>query len=435
MNILCSVIADVLHIIGILLICKFYLQLKEKTDDKYRYLKILIVSVSFSLIISAIKNQTIALIIYLLCVGIIMQITYLENNKKIIVCTIWVSVIVEMLDMLSILLVDIASAVMNYNNDSLENLFAAFLSLGFISIVSILLRRITDESISRIHVKYLALFTVNLFADFCILALMTHVTLEEIAYQNKIAYIIIYISVSIGLLIQMACVILLLVSRNMHKEKESIIKQYLEEQVKQYEYLNEREKETKKFRHDIRGHLYFLNKLKQEGRDQEFEDYFQDIIGKVDDLGNNVNVGNDIVNAVLNKAYAEANNKNIKINVTGHFPSQCDISAYNLCTIFFNLLNNAIEAADKTMKREVWVVCQYTEKIIIIEIGNYYCNNNKLDKNKLMTTKSEKEYHGWGMKNVEDSVAECKGLMDIEIERDKFIVSITLKNEKEEIIK
>lgn len=428
MNILCSVIADVLHIIGILLICKFYLQLKEKTDDKYRYLKILIVSVSFSLIISAIKNQTIALIIYLLCVGIIMQITYLENNKKIIVCTIWVSVIVEMLDMLSILLVDIASAVMNYNNDSLENLFAAFLSLGFISIVSILLRRITDEGISRIHVKYLALFTVNLFADFCILALMTHVTLEEIAYQNKIAYIIIYISVSIGLLIQMACVILLLVSRNMHKEKESIIKQYLEEQVKQYEYLNEREKETKKFRHDIRGHLYFLNKLKQEGRDQEFEDYFQVIIGKVDDLGNNVNVGNDIVNAVLNKAYAEANNKNIKINVTGHFPSQCDISAYNLCTIFFNLLNNAIEAADKTMKREVWVVCQYTEKIIIIEIGNYYCNNNKLDKNKLMTTKSEKEYHGWGMKNVEDSVAECKGLMDIEIERDKFIVSITLKN-------
>ena len=430
MNILCSVIADVLHIIGILLICKFYLQLKEKTDDKYRYLKILIVSVSFSLIISVIKSQTIALIIYLLCVVIIMQICYEEKNKKIIVCAIWVSVIVEILDMLSILLVDIASAVMNYNNDSLENLFAAFLSLGFISIVSILLRRITDEGISRVHVKYLALFTVNLFADFCILALMTHVTLEEIAYQNKIAYIIIYISVSIGLLIQMACVILLLVSRNMHKEKESIIKQYLEEQVKQYEYLNEREKETKKFRHDIRGHLYFLNKLKQEGRDQEFEDYFQDIIGKVDDLGNSINVGNDIVNAVLNKAYAEAENKNIKINVTGHFPSQCNISAYNLCTIFFNLLSNAIEAADKTTKREIWVICRYTIKEIIVEIGNYYCINDKLDKNRLRTTKNEKEYHGWGMKNVEDSVADCKGLMDIEIVDDKFIVSITLKNEK-----
>ena len=332
--------------------------------------------------------------------------------------------------MLSILLVDLASAVMNYNNDSLENLFAALLSLSFISIVGILLRRITGEGIRKVHIKYLALFTLNLFADFCILALMTRVTLEEIAYQNKIAYIIIYISVTIGLLIQMACVILLLVSRNMHKEKELIIKQYLEEQVKQYEYLNEREKKTKKLRHDIRGHLYFLNKLKKEGRDQEFEEYFQDIIGKVDDLGNSINVGNDIVNAVLNKACAEAKSKNIKINVVGHFPSQCNISAYNLCTIFFNLLSNAIEAADKTTKRKIWVVCQYTEKVIIIEIGNYYCDSNKLDKNRLHTTKSEKEYHGWGMKNVEDSVSDCKGLMDIEIKDDKFIVSITLKNEK-----
>ena len=150
----------------------------------------------------------------------------------------------------------------------------------------------------------------------------------------------------------------------------------------------------------------------------------------MDDLGNSINVRNDIVNAVLNKAYAEAENKNIKINVTGHFPSQCNISAYNLCTIFFNLLSNAIQAADKTTKREIWVICRYTMKEIIVEIGNYYCNNNKLDKNRLQTTKSEKEYHGWGMKNVEDSVADCKGLMDIEIVDDKFIVSITLKNEK-----
>lgn len=152
-----------------------------------------------------------------------------------------------------------------------------------------------------------------------------------------------------------------------------------------------------------------------EGKNQEFEDYFQDIIGRVDDLGNSINVGNDIVNAVLNKSYAEAESKNIKMEVRGHFPSQCNISAYNLCTIFFNLLNNAIEAADKTEKKEIWVICKHTKKVIIVEIGNYYCNRNKLDKNRLQTTKSEKEHHGWGMKNVEDSVKDCRGLMDIEI--------------------
>ncbi len=98
---------------------------------------------------------------------------------------------------------------------------------------------------------------------------------------------------------------------------------------------------------------------------------------------------------------------------------------------FFNLLNNAIEAADKTEKREIWVICRYAKDVIIVEIGNYYYND-KLDKNRLQTTKGEKEYHGWGMKNVEDSIRDCKGLMDIEIADDKFIVSITLKNEKED---
>lgn len=430
MSILCSVITDCIHILCILLVCKYYLKLREKIEDKYRYIKVLIISIMVSLIISVTENLTMMLILYLLCVLIVMQTCYVEKYKRLFICSIWVLVIVEILDMLSTLLVDTAGSVMSYNNDLLEDIFTALLSLGFISVISILLKKITDEGIRNVPIKYLILFTLNLFADFCILALMTRVTLEEMAYKNKILYLVVYASVALGLFIQMTSMILLLVSRNMHREKEIIIKQYLEKQVTYYEYLKEREKETKKFRHDIRGHLYFLNKLKKEGTNQEFEGYFQDIIGKVDDLENNINVGNDIVNAVLSTTYAEAESKNIKMNVSGHFPSRCNISAYNLCTIFFNLLNNAIEAADKTRKKEIWVTCQYTQKEIIVEIGNYYCNKNQLDKSRLQTTKDEKEYHGWGMKNVEDSVADCEGLMDIEIVDDKFIVSITLKDEE-----
>lgn len=435
MGILCNVFADILHIIGILLICKSYLQLRERTYDKHRYLEVLIISVTVSLIINVIENQSIALIIYLLCVGVILQICYKENNKKIIICAIWVSIIVDLIEMIAMLLLDTIGEVVNYSNNLLKNIMVAALSLGFISGVSILLKRIINEGIRNVSIKYWIFFTANIFVNFCILDLMTEVTLEEMAYRNRMAYVAICISVTVGLCIEMASVIILLISRNMYREKELIIKQYLEKQVSYYEYLKEREKETKRFRHDIRGHLYFLNKLKKEGKNQEFEDYFQDIIGRVDDLETKINVGNDIVNAVLNKSYAEAESKNIKMEVSGHFPSQCNISAYNLCTIFFNLLNNAIEAADKTEKKEIWVICQYAKKVIIVEIGNYYCNRNKLDKNRLQTTKSEKEYHGWGMKNVEDSVADCKGLMDIEIVEDKFIVSITLKNEKGDIVK
>lgn len=174
--------------------------------------------------------------------------------------------------------------------------------------------------------------------------------------------------------------------------------------------------------------MYLLDKVYKEGKCEEFEIYLNDIKDKVDRLGIKVNVGNDIVNAILDKYFAEAKSKNVKLKVQGHFPMGCNVSAYHLCTIFSNLLSNAIEAAQKAENKEVWVICSYTEKNIIIEVGNYfsgYSDNRK----KLITTKKEKQYHGWGIKNVKDSVKECEGLMDIEIQEDSFIVSITLKNE------
>lgn len=429
MNILCKVITDILHIVGILIVCRCYLKLEEKIEDEYRYIKIFIVSIVSALIINAIENKTVALIMYLLCIEIIVQICYFGDYKKLFVCAIWVSFIVEIIDELSFLAINTICVVAKYYNIILEELIAVLLSMIIIYLVSILLARITYEGVKNVSLRYLILFTLILFSDLMMLLLMVNVTLEEIAYKNEVMYIIAYIFAVIGTFIQLAAVILLLVSRNIHKEKQRIVEQYLEEQVKHYEYLNEKEKETKKFRHDIRGHLYFLNKLKNEGKDKEFNLYFQEIIDKVDDLGNSVNVGNDIVNAVLSKTYADTLDKNIKMNVTGRFPAECNISAYNLCTIFLNLLSNAIEAADKAIKREIWVICQYTQKQIIIEVGNFYCDKNKLDKNQLGTTKEEKEYHGWGLKNVEDSVLDCKGLMDIEIKNDKFVVSLTLNNE------
>lgn len=118
------------------------------------------------------------------------------------------------------------------------------------------------------------------------------------------------------------------------------------------------------------------------------------------------------------------------MKVSGYFPAECHISAYHLCTIFFNLLNNAMEAADKAKRKEIWVECQHNSKDMIIEIGNYFCKENGVNKDNLQTTKEDKEYHGWGIKNVEDSVEACRGVMDIDIKEDRFIVSVVLDYRK-----
>ena len=429
MKIFCKIVTDILHILGIYLVCKLYLVLDEKINDKYRYVKMIVISAISSYIILLIDNAYLSLPLYILCIVMVLHICFYERIIKIFICGLWVSIIVEIIAIISLYAVNVFKYLLPLSIDKyVENLIASSLVFAIIYFLGKVLEKISIRGIKDVDIKYIWIFTFILFADLIMLVFMLNVTLDEILVRNKVLYVVDYLAITIGVFIQIIAIIFLLVSRSIYKEKEEIIKQYLEEQVKHYEYLNEREKETKKFRHDIRNHIYFLNKLRKEGEDGDFDKYLEEIIEHVDNLGDSINVGNDIVNALLNKYYAEAKNKAIIMNVSGHFPNICNISAYHLCTIFSNLLSNAIEAAEKLKdNREIWVQCLFNAREIIIEIGNYY-DNNQLDINKLNTVKDKKDYHGWGLQNVKDSVSQCSGLMDIDIRNNKFIVSLVLNN-------
>ncbi|CDB14070.1 signal transduction histidine kinase regulating citrate/malate metabolism [Eubacterium sp. CAG:192] len=427
MNIFCNILANLFHIMGILLIAENILQFtKSKNSNGLKILATIIVSI-FSANPVLMKHTGLDLISFLVCIFIIMKICFGEKNKTVIVYIIGSSMVLECVEMFFSQIVETIVEMLKLNARNYSNLIASLLTLICIIVLSIIIKRKYIYGIKKIAVKYWIIMTINIMANFCVLAILTYITMKQVVHDGKAVYIIIYLLVSIGLIIQIVSTVALIISRNIHRENEMLAKKYLEEQKNYYEYLEQREVETKKFRHDIRNHLYLLDKVKKEGKNEEFEKYLQDIIERVDRLGTKVNVGNDIANAILDKYYAEAINKGINIQIQGHFPINCSVSAYHLCTIFSNLLSNAIEAAEKATIKKVWVICRYTENEIIIEIGNSYCDNN-LNKKNLKTKKPEKQYHGWGLKNVEDSVNACNGLIDIEIENGCFVVSVTLKN-------
>ena len=432
MDIILQISADLLHITKLLIICKCYLMLEERSN-KIKHIIIMLISIVASLSIMASKNINIDFIIYLFSNVLILCIYFNCKFLKILVCGIWTILIIEGVGMMMTLSFDVLKLGISINSEQLVELLVEIITLLIVIIVGKLLKRINKNGLKNVESTYLIIISVITITDLVILNIMFNSTMNEITFNNRILYIISFIFVTIGMYIQIAAVLLLVVSRNVYREKEHIIEQCLDEQIKHYEYMNEKEKNTKKFRHDIREHLYFLNKLKKEGKEEEYGKYLHDIICSVDELVDKVNVGNDIVNAILNKFYSESINKNIKMNVSGHLPYKCNISAYDMCTIFSNLLNNAIEAAEKTREKEIWVICKYNLNEIIIEIGNYH-NNINVKKNNLKTSKKNKEYHGWGLDNVKDSVEKNNGLIDFEIEENKFTVSITLNYERETVV-
>lgn len=190
-----------------------------------------------------------------------------------------------------------------------------------------------------------------------------------------------------GIFIQLGAVILLIVSRNLQKEKTEIVEKYLDEQRVYYEYLENREKETKKFRHDIKSHLALLCNLKDK---DEYEEYLSEIIDKVEQLGNKISVGNSIVDAIVNQYYMLAEEQGIEMVVKGHFPNICEIKTFDLCTIFSNLLKNALDAVRDAKQKKVWITFCYIENEIIVEVGNYFEGEVRYSGNKIETLKENK---------------------------------------------
>ena len=255
---------------------------------------------------------------------------------------------------------------------------------------------------------------------------MAIITIDRTKGIYNLVFSIAFVLTIIGIFIQLAAVILLFISRNISREKELITQKYLNVQKNYYEYLEQREKETKKFRHDLRSHMQMLSMLAQKKEYVEFDKYLNAINTKIDSFGNSIRLGNGIVDAIVNKCYSEALQNDIKMEVNGIFPNDCEIEAYDLCTIFSNVLSNAFEAAVKTAEKVITLDCRYTDENIIIVIKNSFVNIGQFNNNNIKTDKSDLNYHGFGLENIHDCIEKNNGVFNIEIENDIFGITILL---------
>jgi len=263
-----------------------------------------------------------------------------------------------------------------------------------------------------------------MFVDTAVVTVVEFTSLDLILEKQRNIYLLSVVLVIIGIFIQLAAVILLFTQRNVYKEKKQLTEKYLNEQKSHYEYLEKRERETKKFRHDFRSHLELISNMAQNHDVEKIHSYLEKLHIKVEELGNVVTVQNGIVDAILNQYYAKAIQCGITMEVKGRFPGDSEIDAYDICTIFSNILSNAIEAATEAEEKFVSVECRYNERNIIIVVKNSFRREQQNASSMLKTKKEDLDYHGYGLSNMKDSVDKYNGVFDIEIKDGRFVLTI-----------
>lgn len=428
---ICFIGSDLLHILSVIILCNWFLVLRKRKNKIGKYFVVLMTFVC-SVLMLVTSNEVIKCIEYIICIISILFITYDETVKRLAVSGIWLMLLLALLTEMSNVLKDIILDCFPVRIPAYtENLMISFITLMFVGIICKILYLRHRDGIQTIHPIYIFLFAVIMALDSIVL-LFFHAYISEITeIGRKLIFEWVFIGMVIGLFAQIVILLLFIVSRNVYKEREALAQEYLNEQKAHYEYLQKREEQTKRFRHDIREHLSMMQILCRKGNYQEISDYLNTINEMIECLGNQFSVNNDIVDAILNKYAAEAEKHGVKMEVGGQFPPADNISVFDVCTIFSNLLKNAVETAKKCEHGRVFVQCGYEKNNILITVKNDYQGILQTEKGRLKTSKKDIENHGFGLQNVEECAKRNGGSMEIETLDNCFKAVVLLKYKKQ----
>ena len=429
MSLVFYILADIIHIIKLVLIGSifFKFQLRIQKKNIFLYIVVILVMLSASVLIFFIENSFLKLVVYLVSVVGMFLAIYREQIVKLVFFSMWSSFVVSLLDTMSMTLVGILLDVSRLNITMLEDVVVSCISLLVVSFLSYIFNKKTKVGIKHITYKELIAFTIVAVIDAFVAVLISSFIEEQSI--DKYSYLLALSMVVIGIYVQLAFVIVLFTHKIMLIEQKQVIEKYLDAQENHYEYLKNKERDTKKFRHDLRSHMQIINEMIKQGKLDLVEKYFEEINEKVEALENKVTVYNEIVDAIINQYYSIAFCKGITMEVVGKFPVKCNISTYDLCTIFSNILINAIEAAQKSDDKKIELICGNNEDgEVFIKLSNTYSEAIHMASGRIVSIKSDKEFHGFGLENVYDCVDKYDGVIDIYNINEVFYVEIMLKD-------
>lgn len=256
-------------------------------------------------------------------------------------------------------------------------------------------------------------------------SLITHDTDNTIVKENLLIGIVVILAIIF------LCIIALLFLNVIAKQHFTAVSQMMQKQVElQIDHYKELEKMNDKisrFRHDYNNHLQGILSLIQANECSQAEDYILDLRDRINKAKSELHIfytGNKLADALLSGKSSEYDEK-CRIEYSGIIPSS--INNVDLCVILSNALDNAIEACQKlpspgvisvyATKQQGYFVLSVKNPTICAE--NYYTIP--------ATTKTDKEQHGMGLYNIENTVKKHDGQMKIKCENGFFELMITMK--------
>lgn len=201
-------------------------------------------------------------------------------------------------------------------------------------------------------------------------------------------------------------------------------------QIAAYKMLEEQYSQSERLRHDLKNHIIVILGLLENKEWEKMENYLK----KMEDsanlgIGEEI-TGNRVVDILLYQKRKMAERKNIIWECDVQIPQICCINEFDLCVLFGNILDNAVEACERLQHNEPYcnqrqfinIQARVVKKCFLLEVKN---SADMEDKHKIgFTNKENQKEHGIGLLNISDVIHKYNGVMNIDVQNGVFAISI-----------
>lgn len=204
--------------------------------------------------------------------------------------------------------------------------------------------------------------------------------------------------------------------------ENKVIKENMDRQYAYYLNLKESQLRVKSLYHDMKNHMICIENI------HGSNDYTKNINKQLEKCYLSFNTENMILDTILSDKKSICDKNNIDFLVDIKF-SHCDfIDMLDVCSIFSNMLDNAIEACNKInneeIERKIKLRGTVVNKFLVIKCENTKVNNINFKNNKFITDKKDLFLHGIGISSIKNSVEKYDGNVEIDVFENKFIMTI-----------
>ena len=219
---------------------------------------------------------------------------------------------------------------------------------------------------------------------------------------------------------------------NRQREMESEIARLKQEQAeiveRDYQALRRTYEGNAKLYHDLHNHIEAIYQCLLQGDTEEAARYCEDLRTPVREISQTVWTGDKALDYLISSKLALAEQEHIKTKVNIEYPHNTNIRSVDLTTILGNLLDNALEAAQAAPDglRFLNLTIRRINAMLIIKVENGYGHDLKREDGKLLTTKSDRAFHGWGLKSVQTAADRYDGTISTDDKDGIFQSVVTL---------